>query len=430
MNKKYYSGIMIGIITLVFIVGYITTFSLSSYASNEKLDKSVLGRDKGESIQKTIPIAQASTDRMVNNNTILQFKKAPEFYKIEGSINSYDNQSISIGSLKGKVVFVNFWTYSCINVLRTLPYLLDWDSKYSNDGLVIIGVHTPEFEFEKNIENVKSAVQRYGINYPVLQDNAGGTWNAYKNNYWPRMYLVDTQGYIKYDKIGEGDYDHTEKVIKSLLKERNTDKDMKNTDSNDTKTFPYDDSIILTPNNLTNNIVGFLAQPVDFSKIKTPELYFGNQSSFSALGNPEGFHSGQILNYSLPKSSNSTSNIKPSTIYLEGQWKNNPDDIELQSDTGRILLNYTSKSVNLVTGNNGNNGNDKDKSQSQVTIYDDHSLISNQSKGIDVGNNSKFIVNEPRLYNIINHQAYSNNSHSLLIDIKGKGLQAYVFTFG
>ncbi len=115
---------------------------------------------------------------------------------------------------------------------------------------------------------------------------------------------------------------------------------------------------------------------------------------------------------------------------MEGQWKNNPDDIELQSDTGRILLNYTSKSVNLVTGNNGNNGNDKDKSQSQVTIYDDHSLISNQSKGIDVGNNSKFIVNEPRLYNIINHQAYSNNSHSLLIDIKGKGLQAYVFTFG
>ena len=159
MNKKYYSGIMIGIITLVFIVGYITTFSLSSYASNEKLDKSVLGRDKGESIQKTIPIAQASTDRMVNNNTILQFKKAPEFYKIEGSINSYDNQSISIGSLKGKVVFVNFWTYSCINVLRTLPYLLDWDSKYSNDGLVIIGVHTTKFKFEKNIENVKSAIQ-------------------------------------------------------------------------------------------------------------------------------------------------------------------------------------------------------------------------------------------------------------------------------
>ncbi len=315
-------------------------------------------------------------------------------------------------------------------MLRTLPHLLDWEAKYSDDGLVIVGVHTPEFEFEKNIENVKSAVQRYGINYPVLLDNVRGTWNAYENNYWPRMYLVDAQGYIRYDKIGEGDYDHTEKVIQSLLKARNADNDIKNTDYNNNKTISYDNGNNETINNLSNNISSFLVQPVDFTKIKTSESYFGNQSSRSALGNPEGFHLGQILNYSLPlssSSSNLTSSIKPNTIYLEGQWKNNPDNIELQSDTGRILLNYSSKSVNLVAGVNGN---DKDKSQSQLTIYDDHSLVSNQSRGIDVGNNGKFVVNEPRLYNIVNHKSYSDSSHSLLIDIKGKGLQSFVFTFG
>ncbi len=430
MNIKNNFVIMIGIITVILIVGYLPTSSISSYASVNILDNSFVGGDKDENIQK-ITTNATSSDNRISNGNLLENKKAPEFYKIEGSINTgYDNQSISVTSLKGKVVLVNFWTYSCINVLRTLPHLLDWDAKYSDDGLVIVGVHTPEFEFEKNIENVKSAVQRYGINYPVLLDNVRGTWNAYENNYWPRMYLVDAQGYIRYDKIGEGDYDHTEKVIQSLLKARNADNDIKNTDYNNNKTISYDNGNNETINNLSNNISSFLVQPVDFTKIKTSESYFGNQSSRSALGNPEGFHPGQILNYSLPMSSSSsnlTSSIKPNTIYLEGQWKNNPDNIELQSDTGRILLNYSSKSVNLVAGVNGN---DKDKSQSQLTIYDDHSLVSNQSRGIDVGNNGKFVVNEPRLYNIVNHKSYSDSSHSLLIDIKGKGLQSFVFTFG
>ncbi|TVP40993.1 redoxin family protein [Candidatus Nitrosocosmicus arcticus] len=426
MNKNHFT-IIIGIISMISIIGYVTTTSaLSSNAYDKLLKKSVLSKDNGESIQKIITGPNISDDMGVNNDTILQFKMAPEFHKIEEGINTNDSIPITIASSKGKVVLVNFWTYSCINVLRTLPYLIDWDAKYSDSGLVIVGIHTPEFEFEKNAENVKSAVQRYGIKYPVLQDNAYGTWNAYENNYWPRMYLVDGQGYIRYDKIGEGDYDDTEKLIQSLLNERNTDKDVKNIDFNN-NTFSYDNNNEIQ-NNSKNNIISFLAQPVDFSKIKTPELYFGNQSSRSALGNPQGFHLGQTINYFLPLSpslSMSNSSIKPNTIYLEGQWKNNPDNVELQSSTGRILLSYSAKSVNMVVGVNSS-----DKSQSQVTVYEDNSLISNKSKGIDIGNNSKFIANEPRLYNIVNHQSYSSGNHSLLIDIKGKGFQAYVFTFG
>ena len=158
------------------------------------------------------------------------------------------------------------------------------------------------------------------------------------------MYLVDDQGYIRYDKIGEGEYNQTEKVIQLLLSERNSNKGIKNIDIN--STFSYDNKTMHLDS--TNNIKSFLKQEVDFSKIKTPELYFGNQSSVSSIGNSEGFHQGQIVTYAIAPSSNST--MKPNTIYLEGKWKNNHDNVELQSDTGRIILNYSTKSVNLVAG--------------------------------------------------------------------------------
>ncbi len=134
------------------------------------------------------------------------------------SIKNINNngQPLTMAGLKGKVVLVNFWTYSCINVLRTLSHLIDRNTKYADKGLVIVGVHTPEFGFEKNIDFVKTSLKKYGIKYPVIQDNNHKTWNAYGKNFWPRMYLVDDQGYIRYDKIGEGEYNQTEKVIQLL----------------------------------------------------------------------------------------------------------------------------------------------------------------------------------------------------------------------
>ena len=141
-----------------------------------------------------------------------QFIKAPEFTQISGYINTPNNSPITLSSLKGKVVLVYIWTYTCINSIRPMPYIHDWNQKYSNKGLVIVGVHSPEFEFEKNYANVKGAVQRFGITYPVILDSDHGTWNAYGNQYWPRFYLIDTQGYIRYDHIGEGGYDQIEKV--------------------------------------------------------------------------------------------------------------------------------------------------------------------------------------------------------------------------
>jgi thiol-disulfide isomerase/thioredoxin len=117
------------------------------------------------------------------------------------------------------VVLVHFWTYTCINCKHTIPYLNEWYAKYADEDFTIIGVHSPEFDFEKDIDNVKEAVKDYDIEYPVIQDNNYGTWNAYGNQYWPRDYLIDTQGFIRYNHIGEGDYDQTEKAIQSLLLE-------------------------------------------------------------------------------------------------------------------------------------------------------------------------------------------------------------------
>ena len=365
-----------------------------------------------------------------------QSKIAPELEKTGESIiktsnnnannNNNQQQPLTMADLKGKVVLVNFWTYSCINVLRTIPHLIDWNTKYGGDkGLVIVGVHTPEFGFEKNTDFVKTSLQKYGIKYPVIQDNDYKIWNAYGNNYWPRMYLVDDKGVIRYDKVGEGEYNQTEKEIQSLLAERNSNSNngIKYIDNRNTS-FSLDNkkSQFNSTSNNNNDISNFLKQPVDFSKIKTPELYFGNQGSNSAVGNSGGvFEPGQIVTYNLPPTSISNSTIEPNTIYLEGKWKNNHDNLELQSDTGRIVLNYSAQYVNLVAGGTG-----------QGIVHEDNALLSNHSKGVDTANNdSKFVIDYPRLYNIVNHQSYDDEDfHSLVIDVKGKGFQAYAFTFG
>jgi thiol-disulfide isomerase/thioredoxin len=318
-----------------------------------------------------------------------------------------------MAGLKGKVVLVNFWTYSCINVLRTVPHLMEWNAKYADKGLVIVGVHTPEFEFEKNSDYVKTSLLKYGIKYPVIQDNDYKIWNAYGNNYWPRMYLVDDKGVIRYDKIGEVGYNQTERAIQSLLSERNSDTVIKDIDDRNT-TFSHENKSQF--NSTNNNIRNFLEQPVDFSKIKTPELYFGNQRSNSAVGNPEGVHPKQTVTYTMPSLNDS---IKPNTIYLEGEWKVNHDNVELQSDSGRIGLLYSAKYVNLVAGGTG-----------QGTVHEDGSLLHNYSKGVDTESDSQFKIDYPRLYNMVNHQSYDEGFHSLIIDVKGKGFQAYVFTFG
>ena len=337
-----------------------------------------------------------------------QFKKAPEFTQISGYINTPNNSPLTLSSLKGKVVLVYIWTYTCINSIRPMPYIHDWNQKYSDKGLVIVGVHSPEFTFEKNYANVKAAVQRFGITYPVILDSNHGTWNAYGNNYWPRYYLIDTQGNIRYDHIGEGGYDQIEKAIQSLVAERAALTGAKEI------SFDAKPTTLIKPGSLYY---------VDLRQSTTPEIYIGYNTMRMPLGNPEGFKPDQTVSYSIP----STTNLKPDIVYLQGKWKNNPDNMELQNDTGRIVLKYYAKSVNIIAGGKGGG-----------VVFNDERIggaaaastakIPNKSLGEDLSIDGSFRIDGQRLYNLAIHNNYA--AHNIIIDVKGKGFQFYTFTFG
>ena len=395
MNRDNISALIMAIAVVSLITGFAIYFNspyLNKAASSEQQESNF--------IPASIENKNGSTISQIDKS---QFKKAPDFAKITGYINTEEGRPINLKDLKGKVVLVDFWTYSCINCIRTLPYLVDWNEKYADKGLVIVGVHSPEFEFEKNVDNVKAAVQKYGIKYPVIQDNDKGTWDAYQNRYWPRKYLVDNEGYIRYDHIGEGGYAETEKVIRSLLTERAAQTGISaiNLDTNTNTT---------TPKNV---------QTVDFTKVKTPELFFGYEFARAPLGNSEGFRPNQTVTYSIPQ----RSDLKPNTIYLIGDWKNNADNMELQSDTGRIALAYSAKSVNIVAGGKGEGGGE------ELSISENGVALTNKSgRGIDLSEQGKLVVDGQRLYNIVMHEGY--DWRSLIIDVKGKGFQIYTLTFG
>ena len=410
MNKDNLAKLAL-LIAVVFLIA-----GLAIYFKSSDLNKSVLAQGEVGTPKpiSAIQVAQegnengtiTTTNGQIKNVQFSidksQFKKAPELAKIGEYINT---APIKLSDLRGKVVLVDFWTYSCINWIRTLPYLNEWNEKYADKGLVILSVHTPEFEFEKNIDNVMAAAKKFGIKYPVVQDNERGTWNAYENRYWPRIYLVDNEGYIRYDHIGEGGYAETEKVIQSLLQERAVQLGIK------------DATLLNLNNSITTTTTPKGVQSVDFSQIKTPELYFGYHLARTSLGNPEGYRPNQTVTYSFPSSS--YSDIKPNIIYLDGKWKNNADNMELQSDTGRIALTYSAKSVNIIAGGKGGE---------EVSISEDGKPLSAESYGQDLSEEGKFVVDGPRLYNLSMHDGYGN--HSLIMDVKGKGFQTYAFTVG
>ncbi|MFL6320956.1 MAG: thioredoxin family protein [Nitrososphaeraceae archaeon] len=418
MNKDNISALIMAIAVVALIAGFGVYFNspgLNNASApslvQQRVEKFVSTATVQNGSLATIKLDKAQFQQIDKS----QFIKAPEFAQVDGYINTYNNSPLTLSSLKGKVVLVDFWTYSCINCIRTIPYINDWNQKYADKGLVIVGVHSPEFEFEKNYDNVKAAVQRLGITYPVILDSDHGTWNAYGNQYWPRHYLIDNQGYIRDNHIGEGGYDQTEKAIQSLLAERAAQMGMKEI-SFDTKP-----TTMIKQNSL---------QSVDLRQATTPEIYVGYDKARAPIGNPEGFKPSQTISYSISPNTS----FKPSIVYLQGNWKNNPDNMELQSDTGRIALIYYAKSANMVAGGKGGGivSNDNDK-QGEVGVHGQAaatltSNMSNKSLGEDLSSDGSFRIDGQRLYNLAMHNDY--NAHSIVIDVKGKGFQLYTFTFG
>lgn len=314
-----------------------------------------------------------------NERVIVKEAKYPRARELVGIAGYINTENITISENIGKkVILIDFWTYSCINCQRTLPYLNSWWEKYKDDGLLIIGIHTPEFEFEKDYENVVKAVSKYKVKYPVAQDNDYKTWQAYRNRYWPRKYLIDIDGFIVYDHIGEGSYEEIESRIQEALKER---------------------AIIL---GLQEEINEGLTQEDNngFSVLQTPEIYLGLLFSRKQLGNKEGWQADKIVEYKMPAS------IERDKFYLEGSWKNNPDNMELVSQEGRIKLRYYARDVNIVAGSS---------QETEIVVYLDgkeHRIVS---------------INEFDLYNLVDLNEYGEHE----LEIKASnGLMAYTFTFG
>ncbi|MBP0120200.1 MAG: redoxin domain-containing protein [Nitrosarchaeum sp.] len=351
------------------------------------LSLSVLDSQPQQTLENTSDESSRSNyERKISK---LGYKKAPELVGISGYINTTPEELAN--AIKGKVVLYDIWTYSCINCLRTLPFITSWNEKYSDQDLLIIGIHSPEFEFEKDINNVKIAVAKYGIHYPVVLDNDKKTWDAFQNNYWPRKYIADHEGYIRYDHIGEGGYQETEKVIQDLLRERN--------ESLGLNTFSAKEFVKI--------------DEFDSSEFRTPELYFGYDfvSGRNQLGSPEGFKPNQDVTYSIPQSK------QLHNFYLDGTWKNLKGSMKLISDSGSIVVPYSGKEVNIVTAGEGN-----------LKIKIDGKIIESSISGKDVGTLGSIQVHEPGLYNIV--QTDTTEEHTLEILIESPGFEIFTFTFG
>ncbi len=318
-----------------------------------------------------------------------KFKKAPDLVGIAHYLNTTPEQLAS--EMKGKVVLYDIWTYSCINCIRTLPYITSWYDKYSDEGLLIIGIHSPEFEFEKDKENVELALAKHGITYPVVMDNDWDTWKAFENRYWPRKYIADHEGYIRYDHIGEGAYKETEKVIQELLKERSLSLGVQ----------------MASAETLVD------IEEFEHTNFRSPELYFGYKfaQGRNQLGSSEGFNQNKITTYGEPNS------VQLHKFYPVGDWLNLEDSMRLESDSGSIKVRYTAKQVNIVTANSAD-----------LEIFLDGLPLDEKYSGSDIDSGNKITVTDADLYNIISSD--NSSTHELEIKINQKGFEIFTFTFG
>lgn len=311
------------------------------------------------------------------------YEKAKEIAAPSGFVNT-DGQPITISQYVGKkVVLLDIMTYSCINCIRTFPYLVDWYKKYEDKGLVIIGIHTPEFDFEKNIDNVTAAMKKYGITFPVVLDNDYGTWSAYKNLYWPRKYLIDIDGFIRYDHIGEGGYGETEEKIQDLLKERADVLGLGAAVSSsiDMPTMP--EAVSQAPESLD----------------QSRETYFGSaRNEFFGNGAPGRTTGGM---FTIPD--------KPTLnrFYLGGEWSILPDHAENTAVPAKIVYPFVARKVFFVAS-----------ADSPVAVN-----VSVDGKAL-----APITVHEARLYDVYATDALGQ--HTLELSPQGKGLQAFTLTFG
>jgi len=301
--------------------------------------------------------------------------EAPEIIGITDWINS---KPLTLAELKGKVVLIDFWTYTCINCVRTLPHIVQWYKDYKNNRLEIIGVHTPEFAFEKNKEHVKNAVKKFNITYPVALDNDYKTWQAYDNHYWPAHYLIDQKGMIVKTHFGEGDYEEMENAIRTLL-------------------------------NLPQYVT---KEEYQAHKQLTPETYLG-------FDRADRYDSSLHIQHDQPTQYASKEKLPDDHVGLRGTWNVTHDCIQSEHDDSKLTLNFIGNHVYLVMKS--------DKPQS-ITILLDGKPLPQKYWGKDADKKGNIVVHEPRMYELLDLKD-DYGRHTLTLQCQ-KGINAFVFTFG
>ena len=344
---------------------------------------------------------------------------APEFAGTQEWING---GPLAMESLLGKVVLIDFWTYSCINCIRTLPFLQTWNERYTDEGLVIIGVHTPEFEFEKVYDNVVEATVDMGVDWPVVQDNEFTVWRSYSNRFWPAKYLIDKDGVIRYRHFGEGKYPETEEAIRKLLAEVGAETDRL------ALPLPEDqkvDSTYVTEANLG----------------RTPELFAGwrftNLGERVGIGQKPTYAEAATVSYRRANQSSEVAEFTTPTqvvvdnMYFQGPWAIGPESARHARETENydedfILLAYSSRSVNAVlTSESGESY--------KVVVKTNNQYLTEENKGEDVvidENGVSYVeVTSPKAYYLVEHPSWQENQYLQLFSTSDDfGL--FSFTFG
>jgi cytochrome c biogenesis protein CcdA/thiol-disulfide isomerase/thioredoxin len=331
---------------------------------------------------KAAPANASQATLLADARGLHKLGPAPEFMQTQDWFNTPGMKPLSLSSLRGHVVLIDFWTYTCINCIRTLPYLKAWDASYRHDGLTIVGVETPEFAFERDAANVSNAIKQFGLRYPVAQDNEMGTWNAYGNEYWPADYLIDAHGQVRYAAFGEGDYDKTETAIRALLAEAGSQ-------------------------------LGGRSAPKDVvvpSRQATPETYLGSERAEGWLQRPkDGVH-----DYGTPV----TGRLALNEFAYSGAWKIAAQPAEAVADAG-IDVEFQAKNVYLVLSSAGARAR-------QVQVLLDGKPISAKDAGSDVHGGS-VTVRGQRLYTLVSLSRDERHRLSLRF---APGVSGYAFTFG
>lgn len=326
--------------------------------------------------------AETSSAQQIETNALTHGLSDPYPAPVIAGITTWINSPpLTLQQLKGKVVLIDFWTYSCINCIRTLPYLKDWYQKYHDKGFVIIGVHSPEFEFEKDLDNVKRGVEKYGIKYPVALDNHFVTWQNYNNRYWPAHYLIDKEGNVVYTHFGEGEYAVTENNIRFLL------------------------GMNKTENTLPEEKHGFFTR-------QTPETYLGYARSEN--NDSSGYtQRDKVGEYNFPKI------LSTDGWALKGKWIVSAQQISSAEKDAAIKIRFHAKKVYAVMGNS------KNKSVTVKLLLNGKAIINEKGKDVE---NSSIVVKNNALYEVISFKQAETGV--LEMTATDAGLEMYTFTFG